>query len=244
MTVPVTSQAFKVLLTKTNSSQGKYNVLVYKDILRSLINTFSNLNFIDRNSNLVSIKCFHGSQERASSISNVGDNITLPIISISEQGTSNDDARRKYSSIINHEVYWDKSKLRAIRVISFPPRPIDIKYEIGIWTKYKEDIDQIKSQIFIMFNPDLDLLIGEDKLITKCYLDTENVEQTELAEDTKDRVIRTSIAITAKTYLDSPKFLYTSTGKIEEFNNELELVESSVNLELAELNNMDKLYPD
>jgi len=225
MAIPISNKVLAQIVEKTNSSTGMYTQEVYKDTLRYLINVFSNVYYIDRNNNSVKIKCFHGNQERAIAKSTVGDNITLPVITIVETTTANNDQRRRYSPILAHETYWDKKKQRAIRLLSMPPRPVDISYEVNIWTKYKQDMDQIREYIFALFNPDLEIETKHGYTNKAFILSESNTEQAE-ATDTQDRVLKKSITLTAETYIPNPKFLYTSTGKIEIFNYEIDLDET------------------
>ena len=135
---------YKVLpkiVEKTDESTGMMIHKIYKDTLRYLINTFSNVYYIDKNNNPVKVKCFHANQERAVAKSFVGDNITLPLISISETSSKPDTKRAKYNPILVNDSYWDSIKNRAIRILSLVPRPINIEYSINIWAKYKEDLD-------------------------------------------------------------------------------------------------------
>ena len=152
MTIPVNTKVLNEIAEKTNISTGMYTQKVYKETLRSLIGVFGNIYYVDRNNQPVKIRCFHGNQERAIAKSTTGDNITLPVITIVEKSTENDEKRYKYKPMLLHETYWDKEQQRAIRLLSMSPRAINISYDINIWTKYKEDMDQIRESIFLLFN--------------------------------------------------------------------------------------------
>lgn len=223
----VNNKVLKEILEKSNSSAGMYVQKVFKDTLRNLINIFSNIYYIDRNNNSVRIKCFHANQERAVAKKFVGDNITLPVITISENSTSNNDERRRYNPILIHDKYWHKRKNRAIRILSMAPKPIDVKYTINIWSKYKEDLDQIREHILMLFNPDLEIKTRQSN-ITKAFFENESDIQQAEAEDQVDRILKKSVTITVETYVENPKFLYTSTGKIESVNYEISLEDTNV----------------
>jgi hypothetical protein len=227
MTNTVNNKVLQEILEKSSASTGMYVQKVYKDTLRNLINIFSNVYYLDRNNNSVKVKCFHANQERAIARSNFGDNVTLPVITISEESTSNNDERRRYTPILIHEKYWHKRKNKALRSLSMAPRPIDIKYTINIWSKYKEDLDQIREFIFSLFNPDLEIRT-KNSIITKAFLDNESPTEQAQADDQQDRILKKSITITVETYVENPKFLYTSTGKIERLNFELEITDTDI----------------
>lgn len=213
----VNNQVLNEIVEKANLSTGMFTDRVMKDTLRYLIGVFGNFYYIDRNNNSVKVKCFHANQERAIAKSITGDNITLPVISISETVINANEERRRYGPLLVHEAYWHKRQQRAIRTLSLSPRPIDINYNINIWTKYKQDLDQLREQLFILFNPDLEIKTKQSN-ITKAFITSESdVEQAE-AEDAQDRILKKTITIKVETYVPSPKFLYTSTGKIEKLN--------------------------
>jgi hypothetical protein len=225
MTNPVSNNVLQEILEKTRLSSGMYVQKVYKETLRDLISIFSNVYYIDRNNNPIKVTCFHANQERAIAKIRAKQNITLPVISVGETTSANSDARRRYSPILVHDVIFDKKKNRAIRLLSMAPRPVDIDYQINIWATYKQDLDQLREYVFLMFNPDLEIKT-KDSIMTKAFLLSESEAGNQEADDTKDRILQKSLTIRVETYLPNPKFLYTSTGKIEEFNYDLEIDET------------------
>lgn len=227
MNNPVSNKVLQEILEKSLASTGMYVQKVYKDTLRNLINIFGNVYYLDRNNNSVKVKCFHANQERAVARATFGDNVTLPVITISEDSTSNNDDRRRYTPLLIHSKYWHKRKNKALRFLSMAPRPIDIKYTINIWSKYKEDLDQIREFIFSLFNPDLEIRT-KNSVITKAFLNNESETEQAQADDQQDRILKKSISITVETYVENPKFLYTSTGKIEKLNFELEITDANL----------------
>ena len=85
---------------------------------------------------------------------------------------------------------------------------------------------QIAEQIRLLFNPAREI---PTKFNTqaKATIEGENdINETD-AQDTSDRVLRKEILIEVQTYVPSPKFLITSSGKIESFNVEAELYKNS-----------------
>jgi hypothetical protein len=222
MNSTVNNKVLQEIQEKTNASTGMFIQKVYKDTLRNLLNIFSNIYYIDRDNNSIKVKCFHANQERAIAKSTIGDNITLPVITISETSTASDDDRRRYTPILIHDKYWHKRKNRAIRVLSMAPKPLDISYNINIWSKYREDLDQIREHVFILFNPDLEIKTKSSN-ITKAFFESESDSQQVEADDQQDRILKKTITIKVQTYLENPKFLYTSTGKIEQINYEITL---------------------
>ena len=202
-------------------TRAKENIsFVYRECLRSMLNEFSDLVYFSESDELVRVKAFHANPERAIAKITQEDSIILPVISISQTTSKDDNKRRKNQSVLVHEKFWDNEKNRAYRVLSFSPRAIDIQYEVNIWCKYKSDIDQILEQVRLKFNPEMEVPTKYSTL-AKAYLVDEVDIGSVLAADKEDRLVRRRVSITLRTYIPSPKFLVTSTGQITEFKTEV-----------------------
>jgi hypothetical protein len=201
-------------------TRAKHNIsFIYRESLRAMIACLSDIIYIDGDQKSVDVKCIHGNAERTIAKLNQENNIILPIISISQTVSDNDDQRRRNESLLVHEKYWDENKKRAVRVLSFTPRPVNIKYQINVWCKYLMDMDQILEQIRLKFNPEMQVPTSFSTL-AKAFIDSEEA-QPYTAQDKEDRVIQKTINVVLRTYIPSPKFLVTSTGSIEEFKIEV-----------------------
>jgi hypothetical protein len=188
---------------------------VYKESLRSMLQVFSNIYYLDANSNRVKLSCNHGNPERIVGRLKSDNTLILPMLSIVETQTNTDPSKMRYQNLIN-EVYWDDEKLRATRVLSLPPKPIIITYEVNIWCKYKADLDMIRSNIFSLFSPDLNIGTKYSSH-NKAFIDGERDIGSVTSADTDDRILRKAVTIKLETYIPSPKFFYTNTGEIKEF---------------------------
>ena len=204
-------------------TQAKDNIsFIYRESLRGMISSFNDVGYIDGEEKFQSIKVIHANAERAIAKLNQENNIILPVISISQTTSSNDDTRRKNESILVHEKYWDEEKNKAFRLLSLAPRPVNISYQINIWTKYMSDMDQILEQIRLKFNPEMQVPTKFSTL-AKAIIESEDDAGSALAGDKEDRILKKTINVTLRTYIPSPKFLVTATGKIEEFKSEVEI---------------------
>ena len=198
-------------------TRSKENIsFVYRECLRSMLNEFSDLVHYKDSEECTEVKVIHANPERAVAKLTQEDNIILPIISISQTVSKDDDKRRRNHSLLIHEKVWDSEKSRAFRVLSFSPRAIDIQYEVNLWCKYKSDIDQLLEQIRLKFNPEMEVPT-KFSTMAKAYLTEEVDIGSIVAVDKEDRLIQKRVGVTLRTYIPSPKFLVTSTGKIEEF---------------------------
>jgi len=188
---------------------------VYKESLRSMLHIFGNIYYLDGNANRVKVNCSHGNPERIVGKLKADNTLVLPMITVIETQTDSDSNRMRYQSLVT-ETAWDSEKLRATRVLSMPPRPINITYEVNIWAKYKADMDMLRSSIFSLFSPDINIET-QYSVHNKAFINSEREVGTVTAADTGDRILQKAISITLETYIPSPKFFFTNTGEIKEF---------------------------
>lgn len=186
----------------------------YKDILRAMKAVFNDVGYIDGQNGWKLVRVMTANPERAISKIVQETTMILPVISVAQTVSNNDPDRNRYDSILLNETYWDETKHKAIRVISFAPRAINIIYQVNIWTKYKEDLDQILEQIRLKFNPEISLPTKTSTLV-KGFLDNEDDAGAVDVGDKEDRILKKTLTITVRTYIPNPKFIVTSTGALE-----------------------------
>lgn len=196
---------------------------IYRELLRSLLNIFNQFSYLDSEGKVRPVKCVHGNPERVVAKMHQEDNIILPIISIFQPFSENADKRRKFYSTVVTETVWDPISRRAQRVVSLVPRAIDIEYVVNLWGEYKSDIDQLTEQIYYQFNPTIAVETPFSEL-TQAFIDRETDESSVNVGDREDRVLKKSFVVKVQTYIPSPKFLFTNTGRIEKFNAQLTTV--------------------
>jgi hypothetical protein len=219
------SSSYRIREYLEQASSAENNIsLVYRDTLRSMRSLFSRLNVINSDESLQAVKCITANQERSIAKIIQEENIILPLISVSQPTTVAKPDRRKYVPLIVSESKWDDRRQRASRIISLAPKPVDISYKISVFTKYKNDLDQLSEQIYLLFNPSCELQTSFANN-TKAVLVEETNESALEVADREDRVLTKSFTITVETYIPSPKFVFSSTGKIERFNTDSNVVE-------------------
>lgn len=215
-------QSIREKLTEM-SREHLYVPEVYKDTLRAILDIFGRYSYLDGENQVKKIKCIHANPERAvaKAKEELG-NLILPILSVGQPTSENSDDRRRYQPVLVQDKYWDEKAGRAVRILSFSPRPVQINYSIGIWAKYKNDLDQILGQIRFNFNPSMEIPT-RFSTFTKGNLMEESDSSIMEAADGEDRVLRKIFELQVETYIPSPKFLLTSTGKIERFLQEIDV---------------------
>lgn len=211
----------------------------YKKCLRFLLNWFGNMSYLDGNDNKIKLKCYHANPERAIGIIFKDANIILPVLSISENSTKVEEKKLRYQPILINESYWHPKYQRAIRIVSLPPKPINLSYSLNIWSFYKNDLDQIREMIFSMFSPDLNITVDKN-FSSKVFIESESDASELKVQDQDDRLLQKTINLTLHTSIPSPKYLYTSTGRIEKFNYEIDVVSGKIDDE--GLKQLDALF--
>ena len=198
---------------------------VYKETLRSIQHLFSGYKIINSDDSTLSVKCIYANPERAIAKVNQENNLILPIISVSQPNAEIKAEKQKFLPMIVSESIWNDKKQKAQRIVSLVSKPIDITYKVVVFSKYKNDLDQLSEQIYQTFNPTCDLLTSISNN-TKARLVEESTESTLEAADKEDRILMKAFSIVVETYIPSPKFIFSSTGKIEKFYTETELVKN------------------
>ena len=145
------------------------------------------------------------------------------MVTVGQSKVDDDVNRRRYRPIILASTFYNKETERAERIISFMDRPVNISYTVSLWTKYMEDLDQLAEQMRLKFNPSLYFTTPFSES-TKAFLSDEASDSNLNTADKEDRLLRKTFTVSVETYIPSPKFRYTNTGKIEELGIEAYLI--------------------
>jgi len=209
---------------KINERLTKSNIIpfFYKESLRFMISKLGGLSYISSDQKVVDVQCVHANPERTVAKLKQENNIILPIISINQNISDNDEDRRRLDTSLVLDTWWSEERKRAYRVISAAPRAVNIEYGINVWAKYKNNLDQLAEQIRLLFNPQL-VVTNSYTTVANAYLGAESDNSTIDTPDREERIIRRSFGVSLEAYVPSPKFLITSTGEIQEFNSETEI---------------------
>ncbi len=213
----ITSQEYLLNLIHKMKSRTVTPENSYKEILRFIISEFNDLVYFNDEAEAVRVKCRYGNPERTVAKLRQADNMILPVITISQDSVVEANDRRRFNSVLMQKTYWNDETQRAERIVSLCDRPVTLQYNINIWSKYMEDMDQLAQQIRLKFNPSVQLNT-KYSVDSKVFLNAENNNYSLTLADREERVIRKSFSVSVETYIRSPKFRITSTGQIEEVN--------------------------
>ena len=213
----VTGQEYLINLIETMNKKMVIPINGYKEIVRFLLNEFDGLPYMNHEMEIINVKCRYGNPERTIAKLKEDDNMIIPLLTVSQDSIIEDDKKRRFFPIIMNNTYFNEDTQRAERIISFCDRPVTIRYNINIWTKYMEDMDQLSQQVRLKFNPSIQLRTKYSQ-DSKVFLAAETNNYAFSVADREDRLIRKTFVATVETYVRSPKFKVTSTGQIEEIN--------------------------
>tara|TARA_Y100000310_G_scaffold239541_1_gene243156 strand:+ start:710 stop:1459 length:750 start_codon:yes stop_codon:yes gene_type:complete len=195
---------------------------IYRESLQAVKEMFGGLKYINADEGTIDIRCIHGNPERTIAKLKQDNNIILPIISIVQTSSEEDENRRRPRQIVLDKKVWSEARQRAFRVFSLAPKAVNLLYDVNVWSKYKSDLDQISEQMHLKFHPSIRIVTSYNKY-SQGFLVQETDQSSVDLGDKEDRILRRSYSFKLQTYIPSPQFLLTSTGKIETFNTELEL---------------------
>lgn len=183
---------------------------------------FSNLIVIDEQGVSHPIPIIWGTQERAVAFI-IGDNIRqdnslvvdrvrLPILSIRRSSIDYVQERYTYHKAVNlfrdnkgvpQHLFSEKKKNDTVLGFS-RGIPVDLGYELVLWTYFVEDANQAIEQILLRFSPIVDLKIKNNtwETIVKITGITDNIDTEPGAE--QNRVIKFQFNFTVETYVAQP----------------------------------------
>ena len=218
---PTADTGYGYLKDKITKMSKNLNVTskVYKEILRSLLAELR-LGYVNDDSEYIKLKLHHGRQERAVAKKFQENNIILPYSTIFQSRVASDDPKRRQRNVLMYNSVWNDETQRAERVVSLCDVPIISEYTLSVWSKYVSDIDQISATLRSQFNPDLILETSYSNNIKAFLTEESDISSVEVA-DKEDRLIRKSFTINVESYIQSPRFKVTSTGKIVQVNTEI-----------------------
>jgi hypothetical protein len=218
---PTADTGYGYLKDKITKMSKNLNVTskVYKEILRSLLAELR-LGYVNDDSEYIKLKLHHGRQERAVAKKFQENNIILPYSTIFQSGVASDDPKRRQRNVLMYNSVWNDETQRAERIVSLCDVPIISEYTLSVWSKYVSDIDQIAATLRSQFNPDLILETSYSNNIKAFLTEESDISAVEVG-DKEDRLIRKSFTINVESYIQSPRFKVTSTGKIVQVNTEI-----------------------
>ena len=211
----------KSILDATHNQHENIS-FIYRESLKAIKEMFSGTKYINADGGIIDVRCIHGNPERTIAKLKQDNTIILPLISVVQTSSEEDENRRRPKHLLFNKKVWSESRQRAFRVFCLAPKAVNLLYDVNVWSKYKSDLDQISEQMHLKFHPSIKIVTSYNQN-SQGFLVQETDQSSVDLGDKEDRVLRRSYSFKLQTYIPSPQYLLTSTGKIETFNSDLEL---------------------
>jgi len=194
----------------------------YRKTSKELLNIFSDAQILGTDNEIHPVNVAYANYERAIAMLFKNRNLTLPMMTIAIADTAEDVDRRRPNTDIEFWTIHDKKSRRHTRVASLSPKAVNITYQLNLWTRYVEDMNQLIEYAMAKFRPHL--RVGTDFVTNACaFITAVSDNSTISAPDREDRVIRKILTFEVETYMPTRKYMIQSNGDITEMNFEVNL---------------------
>jgi len=189
----------------------------YRKTSKRLLSLFSDAQIVGDDDKVFSVPVWYGNSERA--VAKIFDdrNLIIPAITLSISDIDQDAERRRPNTNIELWTVKDSKTRRYTRVASLAPQAVNVSFQLNLWTKYVEDMNQLFEYVMNKFHPHL-RVETDFNTDARGFITEVSDNSTVVAEDKKDRVIRKTVTFSVETYLPSRKYMIQSNGEIQETN--------------------------
>ena len=196
----------------------------YRDTSKRLLSLFSDAQILGEDLKAKPVEVFYANYERAIAKLFKTRNLTLPIMSLSIADTEEAADRRRPNYDVEFWTIKDHKKKRYTRVASLSPKAVNVSFQLNLWSRYVEDMNQLVEYVMNKFRPHL--RIETDFNINACgFITTISDKSTLDVPDREDRIIRKQVTFNVETYMPTRKYLIQSNGAITEMHFETTIKE-------------------
>ena len=189
----------------------------YRNYTKSLMDRLV-LDYIDEQGGLSTAPIIFANPERAIAKIKEDRNLKLPLVSLGIGDIEENTAVRKPDVQITHYKFFDVETQRASRVIKTASKAVQMQFQITLWAKYTEDMNQLMESLQMLFLPAL-TVPTENENASKAYLmDILDMSSLQVG-DKQDRILRKRATIKIEGYIPGRQYLYSNTGRIKELIN-------------------------
>ena len=188
----------------------------YREYTNSLMNELSDLITINGQGEKKTIlRPFYANPERAIAKVKEDRNLRLPVVSIGISDLLQAVDNRKMGFNLTHYKWFDVESRMAYRIVQLAAKPVELMYQVHIFARYVEDLNQLVEQMELKFHP-FTTLPTKFGTSTQARIVDLMDQSTFAAGDQQDRVIHKTFTIQLDAHIPQRKYLYTSTGAIKE----------------------------
>ena len=189
----------------------------FREYSKVLLNAFHDLRILDGEGKLREVPIWYGNAERAIAKIFEGRNLNLPAVTLTIQTIDEDTDRRRPDFNIEFRTVYDEERRLAQRFAWTAPKAVTLTYNVNLWSKYVEDMNQLVEYIQLKFRPHYRVQTKFNDY-TPAFLGAISDNSAYEAPDTEERVLKKSASITLDTYVPSRQYLLAANGDIELFN--------------------------
>lgn len=194
----------------------------YRKTSRELLNIFSDAQIIGSDNEIQPVTVSYANYERAIAMLFKARNLTLPQMTLAISDTVEDFERRKPNTDIEFWTIRDKKSMRYTRVAAMSPKAVKVSYQLNLWARYVEDMNQLIEYVMNKFRPQLrvetDFLTNAPAFITAI-----SDNSTLTVPDREDRIIKKTVTFEVETWMPTRKYMIQSNGAIREMRYDVEL---------------------
>mgnify|MGYP003147823140 FL=1 len=194
----------------------------YRATSKQLLSEFSDAQIVGEDNEVHDVAVWYANYERAIAKIFESRNLTLPCMTIGIADTEQDLARRRPNFDVEFWTVQNKKTRRHTRVASLAPQAVNVSYQLHLWSRYVEDMNQLLEYVLSKFHPFL--RVETNFMTNACAFITAISDNSEVeAPDEKDRVLKKTITFNVETYLPSRKYQIQSNGDITSMNYEVQI---------------------
>ncbi len=194
----------------------------YRKTSRELLNIFSDAQIIGSDNEVQPVTVSYANYERAIAMLFKTRNLTLPQMTLAISDTVEDFERRKPNTDIEFWTIRDKKSMRYTRVAAMSPKAVKVSYQLNLWARYVEDMNQLIEYVMNKFRPQL--RVGTDFLTNApAFITAVSDNSTLTVPDREDRIIKKTVTFEVETWMPTRKYMIQSNGAIREMRYDVEL---------------------
>lgn len=194
----------------------------YRKTSRELLNIFSDAQIIGSDNEVQPVTVSYANYERAIAMLFKTRNLTLPQMTLAISDTVEDFERRKPNTDIEFWTIRDKKSMRSTRVAAMSPKAVKVSYQLNLWARYVEDMNQLIEYVMNKFRPQL--RVGTDFLTNApAFITAVSDNSTLTVPDREDRIIKKTVTFEVETWMPTRKYMIQSNGAIREMRYDVEL---------------------
>jgi len=191
----------------------------YRQTGRRVMEVFSDAQILDPEKGVRSVPVWYANYERAIAKLFQERTLALPVLTISISELEEDETRRRPSTSIEMWTVKDVKRRRYTRIAAIAPKAVNLSFELNIWAKYTEDMNQMTEYIMAKFRPFV-RIETEFNEFAPAFLVSISDNSVVEAPDRQDRLLRKKVTLMVETYMPTRQYMIQSNGDIEEFNAE------------------------